>query len=367
MRLYAPDMDEFLGWMDSQGIRYVVLRNAPAFLQGWPVLGGKDDVDMLVDDGALERIGARYGRYSKMQGVKCDLYDRSGSARGAYQGLAYYPPALADLLLDNRERLEGRFWIPQPKAYLLGLIFHIAYHKAERSKIDRLDPAASEGSKYVAELRDLMARAGEAFPLTLTAFHERLKAEAMAVPYRQLAAILINDFQRHVKSRFLAEVANEPAGEMNLFVIRRVASARGQAKMLLDAIAGEYEILVDKAIPWLTRLKTNRKIRGGKWARGGPPVHAVIVFDRNPITATGDEARPHPFVFNGRQFMKKGLRDRFSKLTGLHTRHNPLHSTDNEAEALGHLNLYFTPEEREALYQRLETIRAEMARAESPA
>jgi hypothetical protein len=55
MRLYAPDMDEFLGWMDSEGIRYAVLRNAPAFLKGWPVRGGKDDVDMLVDDGALDR------------------------------------------------------------------------------------------------------------------------------------------------------------------------------------------------------------------------------------------------------------------------------------------------------------------------
>ena len=57
MRLYAPDMDEFLGWMDSEGIRYAVLRNAPAFVNSWPARGGKDDVDMLVDDGALDRIG----------------------------------------------------------------------------------------------------------------------------------------------------------------------------------------------------------------------------------------------------------------------------------------------------------------------
>jgi hypothetical protein len=130
--------------------------------------------------------------------------------------------------------------------------------------------------------------------------------------------------------------------------------------MLLEALGRDYEILADKAIPWLTRLKTNSKIRGGKWKRGGPPVHAVVVFDRNPLPALGDEATPHPFVFNGRQFLKKGLRDDFSKVTGLHTRHNPLHSTDNEAEALGHLDLYFTPDERESLFRRLEAIRAEM-------
>lgn len=360
MRLYAPDMDEFLGWMDAEGIRYAVLRNAPAFVKGWPARGGKDDVDMLVDDGALDRIGAKYGRYRKTQGVKCDLYDLSGSPAGAYQGLAYYPPKLANLLLDERERHEGGFWVPKPLPYLLGLIFHIAYHKAERSKIDRLDPAASEVSKYVPELRDLMARTGEDFPLTLTAFHERLKAAGMAAPYRQLAAILVNDFSRHVKSRFLAEVANEPPGEMNLFVIRKVAASKRQVGMLLEALGQEYEILADKEIPWLTRLRTNSKIRGGKWRRGGPPVRAVVVFDRQPIPATGEAATPHPFVFNGRQFMKKGLREAFSQVTGLHTRHNPLHSTDNEAEALGHLNLYFTPQEREALYQRLEAIRAEM-------
>jgi hypothetical protein len=359
MRIFPPDMDQFLAWMDEAGHRYVVLRNASAFLNGWPARGGKDDVDILVSDGALTEIASRFGKGSKTGGVKTDLYDVGGSALGAYQGLPYYPAPLANLLLDSRERLGGRFYVPGPKAYLLGLIFHVAYHKAERSRIDRLDPAASEGSKYVGELRGLMARTGEDFPLTLTAFHQRLKREGMAVPYRQLAAILVNDFSRHVKSRFLAEVANEPAGEMNLFVIRKIARGKGQDQALADAIAAEYQIIADTEIPWLTRLKTNGKIRGGKWRRGGPPVRALVVFDAEPQPAEGPESQAHPFVFNGRQFIKRDLRDRFSRTTGLKPWHNPLHSTDNEAEALGHLPLYFSPDECEAIYQKLEVLRGE--------
>jgi hypothetical protein len=363
MRIFIPDMDEFHAWMDQSGRRYVVLRNGDAFLAGWPPRGGKDDVDMLVEDGVLPAVGARYGRFSKHQGVKCDLYDVGGSPAGAYQGLPYYPEALADMLLDSRQRFHGRFYTAGARAWLLGLIFHIAYHKAERSKIDRLDPAASEGSKYVGELRRLMAESGEAFDLTLTAFHQRLKRDGLDVPYRQLAAILVNDFSRHVKSRFLAEVANEPAGEMNLFVIRRIAHGRGQAQALVDRLAAEYEIVARADIPWLTRLRTNKRIRGGKWRRGGPPVLALVVFDPAPQPAEGDEAKAHPFVFNGRQFIKRGLRDWFSGVTGLNPWHNPLHSTDNEAEALGHLPLYFSPAECEAIYQRLEARRASFGAA----
>jgi hypothetical protein len=55
--------------------------------------------------------------------------------------------------------------------------------------------------------------------------------------------------------------------------------------------------------------------------------------------------------------MKRDLRDWFAKATGLHTKHNPLHSTDNEAEAIGHLALFFTPEQRADLYERIQALR----------
>jgi len=359
MRIFVPDMAELFAWLESSGWRYVVLRNAPAFVSGYPAPGSKDDVDMLVEDAALAPIKEKYGRVRRRQGVKCDFYDVSGTGDGTYCGEAYYPRPLAEPMLGERERFADRFFVAQPKGYLYGLIYHIAYQKAERSKIDRTDPAKSGGSKYVPELTDLMARSGIALPLTLTAFDDELHRVGLQPTYRQLAAILVNDFSRNVKSRFLAEVADRPAGEMNLFVIRQIAAKKGLVEAMAARIAEHYEILAQADIPWLTRLKTAKGMRGGKWRRGGHPVRAMVVYDPAPIPTSEAERKVHPYVFNGRQFMKRGLRDWFAETTGLDTWHNPLHSTDNEAEAMGHLNLFFTPEERQAIYDRLAEIRAE--------
>lgn len=359
MRIFVPDMAELFAWLENSGWRYVVLRNAPAFVTGYPAPGSKDDVDMLVEDAALAPIKAKYGKVRRRQGVKCDFYDVSGTGEGTYCGEAYYPRALAELMLDQRERFADRFFVAQPKGYLYGLIYHIAYQKAERSKIDRVDPDKSGGSKYVPELNDLMTRSGIALPLTLTAFDDELHRVGLQPTRRQLGAILVNDFSRDVKSRFLAEVADRPAGELNLFVIRKIAAKKGLVEAMAGRIREHYEVIAEADIPWLTRMKTSKRMRGGKWRRGGHPVRAMVVYDPAPIPTSEDERKVHPFVFNGRQFMKRGLRDWFATTTGLDPWHNPLHSTDNEAEALGHLPLFFSEAECDAVYARLATIRGE--------
>lgn len=361
MRIFIPDMAAFFSWMDQSGYRYVVLRNAPAFLNGYPAPGSKDDVDMLVDDAALAPIRARYGRYRKRQGVKCDVYDVSGTAEGAYTGQAYYPRPLAEWMLGEREMFHDRFYVARPRPYLFGLMYHISYQKAERSKIDRRDESLSLDSKYVPELRDLMARAGVSIPLTLAAFDAALRAEGLGPTYRQLEGILANDFSRGIKGRHLAEVCDVPAGEMNLFVIREVVARRGLVEDVSRRIHEAYVVLAEKDISWLTHLRTGKQMRGGKWRRGGRPVKAMVVFDPEPVATTDEDRAVHPFVFNARQFMKRDLRAWFAETTGLDPWHNPLHSTDNEAEALGHLALYFTPEEREAIYARLDVLRTPAA------
>ncbi|MBP7704252.1 MAG: hypothetical protein KA105_03065 [Caulobacter sp.] len=358
MRIFVPDMAELFSWLEQSGWKYVVLRNAPAFVSSYPPVGGKDDVDLLVEDAALAPIKEKYGRYRRRQGVKCDFYDVSGTGEGTYCGEAYYPRALAELMLNERERFADRFHVAAPKGYLYGLIYHIAYQKAERSKIDREDAEKSGESKYVPELRDLMARSEIELPLTLTAFDDELTRVGLRPTYRQLAAILVNDFSRDVKSRFLAQACDRFEGEMNLFVIRKIALKKGLVEAMADRIREHYDVIAETDIPWMVRMKTSKRMRGGKWRRGGHPVRAMVVYDPSPNPTTEEDRKVHPFVFNSRQFMKRGLRDWFAETTGLDPWHNPLHSTDNEAEAMGHLNLFFSPAERDAIYDRLAVIRA---------
>jgi hypothetical protein len=295
MRVYVPDMPEFFAWMDREGLSYVVLRNADAFLNDYPPPGSKDDVDMLVEDAATQPIKARYARTPKHLGVKCDVYDVSGSPDGAYQGLPYYPRGLAERLLGERTKFHDRFWVGQPTAYLLGLMYHIAYHKAERSKIDAHDERRSQGSKYVAELRGLMAQARLQAPLTLHGFRQALLAQGAEPAYDQFAAILTNDFSRNVKSPFLAEALHEAAGEVNLFVIREVAKRKGQVEALSDHLRETYTVLAETDIPWLTRFKTRKGMRGGKWKRGGMPVRALVVYDPAPTPTSAEDRKVHPW------------------------------------------------------------------------
>ena len=58
----------------------------------------------------------------------------------------------------------------------------------------------------------------------------------------------------------------------------------------------------------------------------------------------------HPFVFNRSQFVKQDWRVWFIANTNARPKDNPIHSTDNEAEAIGHLPLFFTPQEQRELF-----------------
>ena len=98
-------------------------------------------------------------------------------------------------------------------------------------------------------------------------------------------------------------------------------------------------------------------MRGGKWRRGGYPCIAVVVFDPAPVLATEKDKKVHPFVLNTRQFVKPKWREWFTKTTGSKPSANPVHSTDNEAEAIGHLPLFFSPSEQEEIFQKLRILR----------
>jgi len=362
MRVHIPDMTEFFSWMGAAGHGYVVLRGFMDFpKQGFPLPGAKQDIDLLVEDAAMAPIRQRYGHYRRRQGVKCDIYNVTGAAGGDWLGHPYFPQTLARKTLADRRLWRDMFYVPSARSHLLTLAYHIAYQKAETSCIDIADPEKSHLSKYLRELGMLCAELNLTLPCTLFALHELLKKAGYSVSAPILNAILRNDFAHRRKSFFLASVCAEQAGEMNLFVIRGVAVAKKTQQHFLDVLRGQYEILAIKEIPFLTRLTKSRHMRGGKWRFGGRPHIAIVVWDPNPIPVTGGNNKAHPYVFNSRQFFKPALREWFTKTTGARPKLNPLHSTDNEAEAIGHLPLFFTAQEQAEIFRVVDARRAAMA------
>ncbi len=361
VRVYIPDMTEFFTWMDQSGHGYVVLRGFDGFANGYPAHGAKEDIDLLVADDALMPIQTRYRSHGKRQGVKCDVYSVSGQGHGGYLGLPYYPPAFAQQMIDSRRRFHNLFFVPDARHHLLSLMYHVAYQKMEASKLDIRDASLSAASKYPKEIDALCAETGDKIEHTLMAYHHFLKAAGLAAGYGVLAAYVQNQFAHDVKSMFMAELFLECKGELNMFVIRGVAVETGTHGALIDMLREHYKTVLVKDIPFITRAMESNKMRGGKWRRGGRPHIVVLVFDPAPMSTTAEDCKVHPFVFNSRQFAKRGFREWFTKTTGRKPSANPLHSTDNEAEAVGHFPLFFSPHEQADIYIRLNDLRSKLS------
>ncbi len=364
MRIYIPDMTEFFAWMDRVGQAYAVLRGFQHFDHGYPAHGAKEDVDLLVADAALPLIVEKYGATRKSKGVKCDLYSVTGAQGGGYLGQAYMPAALAREVLDGRRLWKNIFYVPGARAHLLSLLYHITYQKAGLSKL----PMEGAGpSKYQAEIDSLTTELGIDLPHSLSAFHDFLKTAHFSATPEVLAAYVQNDYARAVKMKgkghkhvqpFYCRLFAEQKGEMNMFVIRDIAIRTGTHEKFIEMLRQHYEIMLIKKIPWLQKLTQSRKMRGGKWSRGGKPGIVVLVYDRDPIATSSEDRKIHPYVFNNRQFVKRGWREWFTQETGSKPSANPIHSTDNEAEAVAHLPLFFSETEQQEIFHRLAEIRS---------
>jgi hypothetical protein len=361
LRVYLKDPQTFFRWLEKGGFRYAVLRGHENMGEPPPARGGKADVDILVEDRAAAEIRAARGLLTvKPLGIKCDLYSETAGHGADFIGGAYFPGALARSVLANRVRWRDAFYVPCDRDLYDSMLFHLAYQKAEACRADATDPAAFRAYKRYGFMKDLALRLGLPYDLSLFDMHRLLTEQGYGIDRPRAVRYLQNQFKHLFKSRFYALLlAQQDPGELNLFVLRAKAVRRGFRQAMLDELAKHYTLLAVKDIPWLTRLTQAKYMRGNKWRWGGWPVTAVVVFDPEPLWRTEEErAKEHPLVFNGRQFFKRELRDRIVREGRLYHKDNALHSTDNEAEAVGHLDLFFSPEEERAIYARAAELRA---------
>lgn len=360
MRAYIPDLAGCFKWLDENGFRYVVLREPEIYRDGFPKPGSKQDVDILVDDGGMSALEQKYGKGVKWRGVKCDIYSKSGFGKGAYHGHPYFPERLASSILENRRDFEGRFYVPSAEDHYHALLYHIAFQKAEGSKIAFDDPKQIEGTKYFRPLVSLSEELGKEMPTTLRAIYEYLKSEGLNIPLRWLRKDVVAAFKNEKKSFFQAWMMDQLPGEFNSFVIRKTAKRYGKTEEIVDTLKQHYEIMGIKDLGFWDQKISARQMRGNKWRNGGPPVQVVLVFDPKPCLTNDEDRKIHPFVFNNRQFFKRQYRENYLKTTGAHRKANPIHSTDNEAEAIGHLPLFFDEQEVEEILTTLDERRASL-------
>jgi len=367
MNLRIKNFASFIAWLDEQTFQYAVLwEHDPQ--TGTSPRGVPKRHCLLVEDRAVESV-ARGGPWAgKWSGQPCEIYSVNAGCGADFVGHSFLPAPLASAVLQNRVRRQDGVAVPRDRDLYYALLFHLAYHQAEESGIEALDGSSFLMSPWHARLEPLAARLGQPSELSLLDMHHALAEQGYAIDPARLSSYLQRNFKRRFKSRLYGlALATEKQGEVNLFVLRAHVVRRGFRQVLLDEIAKHYTILAVKDIPWLTRFKNARHMRGNKWRWGGWPVVAVVVFDPAPLWRPAEErTKEHTHVFNRRQFFKRELRERIIRDGQLHHKQNAMHTTDNEAEAIGHLDLFFSPEEEREIHARAQALREGLGETTAP-
>ena len=129
-RRYVPfawGIAGFLHQLAQAQVRHVVLR----WFETLPTLPPGEDLDLLVADEDLSKVEALL---DAAPGVfPCDLYSVSGLPGTDLDGLPYFPPFLAQQIIDTARPHPSGARVPDPQRHFLSLAYHVVYHKGPSS------------------------------------------------------------------------------------------------------------------------------------------------------------------------------------------------------------------------------------------
>lgn len=352
---HRPGIEGVLRRLESSGVRHAVLR----WFENLPALPIGEDIDLLVDDASLQQVRAILDEGPGIQPV--DLYSVTGLPGADFRSMPYYPPYLADELLDRAVNLRGICSVPAPREHFLSLAYHALYHKGAASGIPINEksscPKATAGHDYVAILRRLAERLGIHISITLEGLDAYLDSQGWRPPHDML--IRLSRRNRWVKSLLQRHDSDSTADDrVAVFLVREEALRRGgveRASKLIESFG--FQITATHTFDERSVAKLARSLRGGNWGRGpwpisgGPPVAAIVAYDSAPIAPNRKQKKRFPFIANARLLCKEQLRDAFNEGYNKDQYCNVIHSSDNGREAQDYLRI-IVPEVADVLSAR---------------
>jgi hypothetical protein len=115
--------------LQTAGVRHAVLR----WFESLPQVAPGEDLDILVDDASLDQVRAMLDDGPGIQPV--DIYSVTGLPGADFRSMPYFPPYLAEELLDRAIIHRGLCRVPAPREHFLSLAYHALYHKGGDSGI----------------------------------------------------------------------------------------------------------------------------------------------------------------------------------------------------------------------------------------
>jgi hypothetical protein len=350
IRLKVSDVPGMLEDMDKKGIRYVVLR----WPEEVPVTAEQErlfseDVDLLtdVDKRTLpvmaDIVASRPGN------VTCDLYSIGGRAGTSYLGMPYYPPVLAENVLENRHRHPKGFYVPQPLLVFRSLAFHVVYHKGLLSGIPtgcEIQTESCPKRNYKQRLEELGKSLNVEIepPYSLLKLHDYLKQCKWNMPYDLLERYPRkgpwHEYLLHRELNLLRPWAQRLPGLL-VFFIRQDATSPEKLDFITSQLSGKFHILRTEILSDEQIERVVRFVRGGNWIQGPNlelvrPVIAMITYDHNPVPVDESDhlkKTSYPLVRNGNVFIKQHIREMLNSKFFTDGEIFGIHGSDNEFEA----------------------------------
>lgn len=340
-------VEDFFEWAETNDVSYVVLR----WFEDLPKMDKDDDLDILVADEDVEKVLSVIEEKSTV-GVACDVYSVSGRMGTKYKKVPYYPPHLAQKILDGAVRL-GSVNAPNREHYFYSLAYHAVFHKGKRSDlskgVEQKRDSSSSTSKHshfdkLCALRDELGFDVSIDFESLADFLHKNEWEPGLDLLRKLGES--NGWVRNLYDKRAA--AREAIDGLGVIVLRNWAVRKGWTPRILVRLQEAGFVIV--AIHELTGEryeKARAYLRGGNWGssreypvNSGGPGMLIAIFDPSPSPVAEADRKQYPHMSDGRIIeIKRELRSMMNKGRKPDALVNSLHTSDDESEAVYYLEL----------------------------
>lgn len=336
-------LERFFELLNEQQLTYVILR----WFDELPHLDLSEDVDLLIADQDVEKV--RELLNEKIGILPFDLYSVGGLTGSNFKNIAYYPPYIAETILDQRKLWNDKYYVPSNVHHFLSLMYHAVYHKGEKSGI----PVVAGGElKNIPQDHDypgiLQQLANEnqvtLEEISLRHFHNVLAENGWAPSTDTIRKLL------DVSGKWLESVIKssdhqfEKEGELMVFVVREWAEEKQLTAQIIDWFERNGLCLI-QSLKLDDEQKRNaaQNLRGGNWGQGpwpvsgGKPSTLLVMYDYHPKPLDAKMKKKYPHVSNAHYLLKERLRAEINAAFTKDQQANPLHSADDEIEALDYI------------------------------
>ena len=339
-----------------------------------PPFYNEAEIELLIADEDLDRVGDLVTKWPGRQSIK--LYSATGGRRehrfdppglpvSGHYAVSLFPPHLAEALIDRSEPgAEGIRALSSNDAFF-ACAYRAAYLQSgcwERERSDWIATAECDALiREKAAGADLMID-GPITPRKLDHF----LTERGWRPSRDLLERAAH-WMPWIRDILPAGEVEETPGLSVFFLRSRAVEAGWQSRILESLRENGFEPLSVVELDEGQAQKAARDFRGGNWGRGpykvsgGPPATLCVALDLLPIRVDEDHRAEFPDADNRRiADAKDAARDLVNAGIARPLHYNPVHSTDNSAQAWRAIGVIMPAEEAE-LRGRVEELRREFA------